>query len=96
MDKSGMETKELNLLTDSAVPEDCSLLIINNPQKDISEDEKTTLTDYLKTADTCCCWQAPPRTRSPTDLPVFHRTEWIKERFCGRSGAPAFLQQQSL
>ena len=44
MDKSGMETKELNLLTDSAVPEDCSLLIINNPQKDISEDEKTTLT----------------------------------------------------
>ena len=48
MDKSGMETKELNLLTDSAVPEDCSLLIINNPQKDISEDEKTTLTDYLK------------------------------------------------
>ena len=48
MDKSGMETKELNLLTDSAVPGDCSLLIINNPQKDISEDEKTTLTDYLK------------------------------------------------
>lgn len=48
MKKSSMDVTDLNLLAEGTVPQDCSLLIINNPQKDISEDEKTALTDYLK------------------------------------------------
>ena len=48
MDKSGMKAADLNLLTQGAVPQDCSLLIMNAPVKDISADEKETLTDYLK------------------------------------------------
>lgn len=48
MDKSGMEIRELNLMTESAIPGDCSLLIINSPQKDMAEDEISLLTDYMK------------------------------------------------
>lgn len=48
MKKSSMEVADLNLMTTSTIPQNCSLLIINNPQKDISGDEKTALTDYLK------------------------------------------------
>ena len=48
MDKSGMKAADLNLLTQGSVPQDCSLLIMNAPVKDISADEKETLTDYLK------------------------------------------------
>lgn len=46
--KSGFTMDELDLMTAEAVPADCSLLIINNPQKDISSDEYTVLLDYLK------------------------------------------------
>lgn len=48
LDKSGFTMAELNLMTQPEVPADCSLLIIHNPQKDISADEKTSLLDYLK------------------------------------------------
>lgn len=48
MDKSGMNVTELNLLTQGFIPQDCSLLIMNAPGKDISADEKEMLTDYLK------------------------------------------------
>lgn len=48
MEKSNMTLSDLNLMTEGTIPADCSLLIINTPQKDISEDEKTVLTDYLK------------------------------------------------
>ena len=36
MDKSGMNAADLNLLTQGAVPQDCSLLIMNAPVKDLS------------------------------------------------------------
>lgn len=48
LEKSGMILSDLNLMTDSTIPQDCGLLIINNPQTDISQDETTALTDYLK------------------------------------------------
>lgn len=48
MKKSNMELADLNLMTSSTIPSNCSLLIIDNPQTDISSDEKTVLTDYLK------------------------------------------------
>ena len=47
LEKSGMILSDLNLMTDSTIPQDCGLLIINNPQTDISQDETTALTDYL-------------------------------------------------
>lgn len=65
MDKSGMNAADLNLLTQGAVPQDCSLLIMNAPVKDISADEKETLTDYLKTAAACCSLPAVPRIHCP-------------------------------
>ncbi len=42
------ELKELNLATLEAVPEDCDAILVNLPDKDISEDEATRLLDYLK------------------------------------------------
>ncbi|MBR5322466.1 MAG: GldG family protein [Clostridia bacterium] len=42
------EVKELNLATLEAVPEDCDTVLINLPDKDISEDEAARLLDYLK------------------------------------------------
>lgn len=48
MKKSNMSVSDLNLMTEGTIPQNCNLLMINNPQKDISNDEKTALTDYLK------------------------------------------------
>ncbi len=42
------ELKDLNLATLDAVPEDCDAVLVNLPDKDISEDEATRLLDYLK------------------------------------------------
>ncbi len=38
----------LNLMLDPSIPEDCSVLVINNPRKDITVDEQRVLMDYLK------------------------------------------------
>lgn len=48
MEKSGMNIMDLSLMTEGKVPEDCELLIINDPKKDIAHDEKRILTDYLE------------------------------------------------
>lgn len=40
--------EELNLLSAGEVPEDCEVLIINGPQKDISEQERKALETYMK------------------------------------------------
>ncbi len=48
LEKSGLSLSDLNLMTSDSIPADCSLLIINNPQKDFSSDETTKLSDYLK------------------------------------------------
>ncbi len=45
--KSSMTTQELNLLTQGSVPEDCGLLLINNPQTDLAKDETAMILDYL-------------------------------------------------
>lgn len=48
IDKSNMTTEELNLLMTNEIPEDCDLLFLYSPTKDITEDEKTLLDNYLK------------------------------------------------
>ncbi len=40
--------KELNLLTEKNVPDDCAILLINGAQKDISKDELKKLKTYMK------------------------------------------------
>lgn len=48
IEKSNIEIKTLNLLTEESVPEDADCLLINSPASDISEDEKTALLEYLE------------------------------------------------
>ena len=45
--KSNFSLADVNLLTAGSVPEDCSLLIINNPQTDLAEDEADMILSYL-------------------------------------------------
>lgn len=48
IDKSGIEIKSLNLLTAEAVPEDADGIILNGPEKDITEEEARKLQSYLE------------------------------------------------
>jgi len=48
IEKQNINTEEISLLTASAVPEDADLILINNPQSDISAGEKDMLLSYLK------------------------------------------------
>lgn len=45
--KVHMSTKDLNLLTDGGIPDNCDLLIINAPTKDLANDELQMILDYL-------------------------------------------------
>ena len=47
MDKNNYQVKELNLVMNAAVPDDCDLLMMYAPSKDLTEDEKTAVLDYL-------------------------------------------------
>jgi ABC-2 type transport system permease protein len=48
LDAESIQMKELNLATSEKVPEDCDCLLINLPEKDISEDEAEKILAYLK------------------------------------------------
>lgn len=45
--KSHLSCTTVNLLTDGGVPEDCDLLILNAPTRDLADDELTMLREYL-------------------------------------------------
>lgn len=47
MNKNNYTVAELNLLMEGGIPEDCELLLINAPTKDLSEEEKTVVENYL-------------------------------------------------
>lgn len=47
-DKSNLTITELNLVMTQKIPEDCDLLLMNGPVKDISEEEKTAISNYLQ------------------------------------------------
>ena len=42
-----MSMERINLLTDGGIPDDCSLLIINEPDEDLADVELTMILDYL-------------------------------------------------
>ena len=50
--EKSMELNELNLVSLSAVPDDCDSVLICTPEKDITADEATKLLDYLKKGGT--------------------------------------------
>ena len=45
--KANLDTGEVNLLRDGAIPDDCALLVAYQPAGDLSEDELTMLEEYL-------------------------------------------------
>ena len=47
VESQNIETEELSLLEAGEIPEDADAIIINNPQSDISEEERATLEEYL-------------------------------------------------
>ena len=46
--KNNLTTDEVNLMMTGEIPDDCDLLFMDAPSKDISNDEKTLLLNYLK------------------------------------------------
>lgn len=46
--KANYEVKTLNLLQNDSVPEDCSMLLINGAQSDLSEDDADKILKYMK------------------------------------------------
>lgn len=46
--KENIEVVDLSLATSTEVPEDCACLIINGPEKDVSESEAEAIADYLE------------------------------------------------
>lgn len=47
LDKNNIISGELNLIMENEIPDDCDLLFMNAPSKDITEDEKTLILSYL-------------------------------------------------
>ena len=47
LSNNSYDVADLSLLSVTSVPDDCSLIVINNPLVDISTDEAVLLTDYL-------------------------------------------------
>lgn len=47
IDKNNYLVEELNLVMDTSIPDDCDLLLMYAPSKDLSADEKTALQGYL-------------------------------------------------
>lgn len=46
--KANYETAPLNLLKDGKIPDDCQLIICNNPIENLANDERTLLQTYLR------------------------------------------------
>ena len=46
-DRVHMSVDSVNLLTDGGIPEDCSLLILNEPDQDLADDELDMILNYL-------------------------------------------------
>ena len=46
--KNNLTTDEVNLMMTGEIPDDCDMLFMDAPSKDISDDEKTLLLNYMK------------------------------------------------
>lgn len=52
LEKMNVDVKDISLVTQKKVPDDCSLLIEYGPQSDLRDSEKTVFMDYLKKGGT--------------------------------------------
>jgi ABC-2 type transport system permease protein len=43
-----VDVESISLVTEEKIPDDCSLLIVDGPQSDLRDSEKTLILDYLK------------------------------------------------
>lgn len=68
VEKENIETAELSLLTEEAIPEDAAALLIYAPQRDISEDEKTKIETYLGNGGKLILITDPPQEGALTNL----------------------------
>ncbi len=68
VEKENIETEELSLLTAEAVPDDADALLIYAPQRDISEEEKTKIEQYLSNGGNLILISDPPRNGTLTNL----------------------------
>lgn len=68
VEDENIETENLSLLTLETVPEDADCILINTPQSDISEDEKSKLLDYLGNGGNLFLITDPPQSGKLTNL----------------------------
>lgn len=68
VEKENIETAELSLLTEEAIPEGAAALLIYAPQRDISEDEKTKIETYLGNGGKLILITDPPQEGALTNL----------------------------
>lgn len=47
LDKNNISAEEWNLIMENELPEDCDLLFLYAPTKDITDDEKELISDYM-------------------------------------------------
>lgn len=48
LDKSGFTTEEINTLMAESIPEDCDLMIMHAPTRDLGDDEKKMITEWMQ------------------------------------------------
>ena len=62
--KSNFNVKSVNLLVDNGIPDDCDMLICNQPTKDLADDELKLLREYMENGGkmTVILANTPPET----------------------------------
>lgn len=68
VEKENVEIQELSLLSMEAVPEDADLVLICQPQRDLSESECQKLSDYLQSGGNMLLITDPPPEEEPENL----------------------------
>ena len=67
--KSNITVEDLDLMSESSIPEDGEVLLINGATSDITEDEENLLLDYMKAGGTLMVTLAPSGSTKLQELP---------------------------
>lgn len=63
--KSNFNVKSVNLLVDNGIPDDCDMLICNQPTKDLADDELKILREYMENGGKMTVVLADTTTETP-------------------------------
>lgn len=63
--KSNFNVKSVNLLVDNGIPDDCDMLICNQPTKDLADDELKLLREYMENGGKMTVVLADTTTETP-------------------------------